>query len=96
MEKTYPTIEYHEGLYSDFLILHAWNSIVKEGERKYFDFTGYFLEKSRKIERFGDMKWLFETIMEYQSEHLELTKVDYSFDFKLVDQNNYIDELNRK
>ena len=54
MEKAYPTIEYHEGLYSDYLILHAWNSIVKEGERKYFDFTGYFLEKSRKIERFGD------------------------------------------
>lgn len=50
----------------------------------------------KEIQGFGDMKWLFETIMEYQSEHLELTKVDYSFDFKLVDQNNYIEELNRK
>ena len=49
----------------------------------------------KEIQVFGDMKWLFETIMEYQSEHLRLTKVDYSFDFKLVDQNNYIGELNR-
>ena len=53
-------------------------------------------DTKKEIQGFGDMKWLFETIMEYQSEHLELTKVDYSFDFKLVDQNNYIDELNRK
>lgn len=54
MQKKYPTIEYHEGLYSDYLILHAWNSIIKDGKRLYFDFTGYFLEKSRKIERYCD------------------------------------------
>lgn len=54
LKKKYPTIEYHEGIYSDGLILHAWNSIVKDGKRFYFDFTGYFLEKSRKIERWGD------------------------------------------
>ena len=54
LKKKYPTVEYHEGIYSDFLILHAWNSIVKDGIRHYFDFTGYFLEKSQKIERWGD------------------------------------------
>jgi len=39
------------------------------------------------------MKWLFETIMEYQIEKLYLPKVDYCFDFKLVNQNDYKDEL---
>ena len=47
----------------------------------------------KEIQEFGDMEWLFETIMEYQSEHLGLPKVDYSFNFKLVDQNNYIGEF---
>ena len=49
----------------------------------------------KEIQRFGDMKWLFETIMEYQSEHLRLTKVNYSFNFKLVNQKDYLNELKR-
>ena len=50
-------------------------------------------ETIEEIKRFGDMKWLFETIMEYQIEKLYLPKVDYCFDFKLVNQNDYKDEL---
>lgn len=52
-------------------------------------------ETKKEIQGFGDMKWLFETIMEFQREHLGLHKVKYSFDFKLVDQYDYISELNR-
>lgn len=52
-------------------------------------------ETIEEINWFDDMKWLFEIIMEYQREHLGLQKVEYSFEFKLVDQNSYINELNK-
>ena len=42
-----------------------------------------------EIQRFGDMKWLFDTIMEYQIKHLDLPRVEFSFDFECVDQNRY-------
>ena len=51
MKAKYPSIEYHEGVYEIGLYVHAWNSIVKEGVKYYFDFTGYFLEKKFRIPR---------------------------------------------
>lgn len=51
MAKEYPSIEYHEGIFSKYLIFHAWNSVVKDGKRLYFDFSGFFLEKKRGVER---------------------------------------------
>lgn len=51
MAKDYPSIEYHEGMFSKLLLFHAWNSVVKDGKRLYFDFSGYFLEKKYKVER---------------------------------------------
>jgi len=47
----------------------------------------------KEIEMFGDMKWLFDAIMEYQIENLNRPGVDYYFDFTLVDQNYYHDAL---
>ena len=51
MKAKYPSIEYHEGVYEIGLYAHAWNSIVKDGVKYYFDFTGYFLEKKIGIPR---------------------------------------------
>lgn len=45
-------------------------------------------ETIKEIKRF-DMKCLFETIMEYQIKNLNLPKVEFSFNFELVDQDNY-------
>jgi hypothetical protein len=67
---------------------------TKEIERYKEKIFKQYDETIEEIERFGDMKRLFETIMEYQIENLDRPRVDYSFDFKLVDQNNYIDEFN--
>lgn len=66
---------------------------TKEIERYKEKIFKQYDDTIKEIQRFGDMKWLFKTIMEYQSEHLGLQKVEYSFDFKLVDQKGYIDEL---
>lgn len=49
-----------------------------------------------EIEKFGDMKWLFECIMNYQISRLRPSKVCYTFDFKLMDQEeykNYLSEI---
>ena len=42
-----------------------------------------------EIDSFGDFKWLFEAVMDYQSEHLGLTKPKLSFDFSQLDQRTY-------
>ncbi len=78
-----------------YLIFNPHTETLFTGEIERFkdEIFKLYDDTIKEIQRFGDMKWLFETIMEYQSEHLRLTKVDYSFDFKLVDQNNYIAEL---
>lgn len=49
MARIYPSIEYHEGIITKGLFVHAWNSIVKNGRRYYFDFTGYFLAQKYKV-----------------------------------------------
>lgn len=51
MKEKYPSIEYHEGIYEIGLYAHAWNSIVKDGQKYYFDFTGYFVEKKTGLPR---------------------------------------------
>lgn len=70
-------------------------SFTGEIERFKPKITKLYDDTIKEIQEFGDMEWLFKTIMEYQSEHLILPKVNYSFNFKLVDQNHYIEELNR-
>lgn len=50
MARKYPSIEYHEGIITQGLFVHAWNSIVKNGRRYYFDFTRYFLAHKYKVE----------------------------------------------
>ena len=66
---------------------------TKEIERYKERIFKQYDETIGEITRFGDMKRLFETIMEYQTENLGRPIVDYSFDFKLVDQKGYINEL---
>lgn len=51
-------------------------------------------ETIAEIERMGDMHWLFKAVLDYQQTNLNLSidKVP-SFNFKLVDQTSYRDEL---
>lgn len=46
-------------------------------------------ETIAEIAKFGDMKWLFDSIMRYQTNNLKLPIANYSFDFKLADQDEY-------
>ncbi len=46
-------------------------------------------ETIKEINKFGDMEWLFNSIMEYQSKRLNRQIVKYNFDFYLTDQVKY-------
>ena len=46
-------------------------------------------ETLAEISSFGDFKWLFDAVMNYQSEHLGLPKPQYNFEFELHDQVSY-------
>ena len=48
-----------------------------------------YKETIGEIEKLGDMKWLFDAVMEYQRKKLGKNDVDYDFSFSLADQNNY-------
>lgn len=50
MKPKYPTIEYCEGINMGIFV-HAFNSIIIDGVRYYFDFSGYYLEKKHGIPR---------------------------------------------
>lgn len=62
------------------------NGAIKHYEQELKD---QYDETIKEIEKFGDMKWLFECIMNYQISRLRPSKVCYSFDFKLMDQKEY-------
>ncbi len=64
---------------------------TKEIERYKKKIFKQYDETIKEIEKFGDMKWLFDSIMKYQIENLKLPEVDYCFDFKLADQKSYRD-----
>lgn len=59
---------------------------IKKYEKKLKD---QYDEAIEEIEKFGDMKWLFDSIMEYQSKRLNRQIVKYNFDFYLTDQVKY-------
>ena len=48
-----------------------------------------YTETLAEISSFGDFKWLFESVMNYQSEHLGFLKPQYNFEFELQDQVSY-------
>ena len=48
-----------------------------------------YKETLEEINIFGDFKWLFDAVMEYQSEHLGIPKPQYVFEFALHDQKSY-------
>jgi hypothetical protein len=48
-----------------------------------------YKETLAEISSFGDFKWLFDAVMNYQSEHLGLPKPQYNFEFELHDQVSY-------
>ena len=48
-----------------------------------------YKETMEEISIFGDFKWLYDTVMNYQSEHLGLPKPQYNFEFELHDQVSY-------
>lgn len=69
------------------------NDAIKNYENK---LKVQYDETIKEIEKFGDMKWLFECIMNYQISRLRPSKVCYTFDFKLMDQEeykNYLSEI---
>ena len=48
----------------------------------------------KEIERFGNMYWLFKAVLEFQKQNLGLSlETEPTFEFKIVDQNSYRDEL---
>lgn len=59
---------------------------IKKYEKKLKD---QYDETIKEIKRFGDMKWLFDSIMEYQSKRMNRQMVNYNFDFYLTDQVKY-------
>ena len=42
-----------------------------------------------EIEKLGDMKWLFEAVMGFQSENIGMDPVKCDFSFRLTDQGDY-------
>lgn len=48
-----------------------------------------YKETIAEIAKFDGMKWLFDSIMRYQSENLQLPVANYTFVFKLMDQDEY-------
>ena len=48
-----------------------------------------YKETLEEINIFGDFKWLFDAVMDYQSEHLGIPKPQYVFEFALHDQKSY-------
>lgn len=67
---------------------------IKKYEKK---LKNQYVEAIKEIEKFGDMKWLFDSIMEFQineNKKLKLTNENlklpnYSFRFELMDQEKY-------
>jgi hypothetical protein len=45
-----------------------------------------YKETLEEINIFGDFKWLFDAVMDYQSEHLGIPKAQYNFEFILHNQ----------
>lgn len=48
-----------------------------------------YKETLEEINIFGDFKWLFDAVMDYQSKHLGIPKPQYNFEFELHDQVSY-------
>ena len=49
-----------------------------------------YIETLEEINIFGDFKWLFDAVMDYQSEHLGIPKPQYNFEFILHNQRTYL------
>ena len=52
-----------------------------------------YKETLEEISIFGDFKWLFEAVLNYQSEHLSILKPPYYFEFHLHDQCTYLVQI---
>ena len=51
-----------------------------------------YKETLEEINIFGDFKWLFDAVMDYQSKHLGIPKAQCVFEFALHDQKSYVFE----
>ena len=49
-----------------------------------------YKETLEEISIFGDFKWLFDAVMNYQAKHLGLSKPQFNFEFALLDQRSYV------
>lgn len=49
-----------------------------------------YKETLEEINIFGDFKWLFDAVMDYQSKHLGIPKPQFNFEFALLDQRSYV------
>lgn len=74
-----------------YLIFNPNNNTLFSAETKRYEEKIYkaYEETIKEINLFGDMSKLFDSIMKYQISNLNLSPIEYSFDFKVVDQNNY-------
>lgn len=46
-----------------------------------------------EIKLFGDMKWLFDAVMQYQVKHLKSPEMKYTFNFELASQEDYLKKI---
>jgi hypothetical protein len=53
-----------------------------------YDEVVMFINKNMDV-----IKSIFQAVLQYQIETYKLTNISIDFDFKLVDQNGYINEL---
>ena len=49
-----------------------------------------YKETLEEISIFGDFRWLFDAVMNYQAKHLGLSKPQFNFEFALLDQRSYV------
>ena len=68
---------------------------VKDNIEKYGEkILSIYQQTIKEIERFGNMYWLFKAVLEFQKQNLGLSlETEPTFEFKIVDQNSYRDEL---
>ena len=68
---------------------------VKDNIEKYGEkILSIYQQTLDEIKWFDDMRWLFEAVLEFQKQNLGLSlETEPTFEFKIVDQNSYRDEL---
>lgn len=74
-------------------LLYNPNEVEDKIDEKYRVMKRYREVVSFIESKYDAFKAIFDAVLQYQTETHKLEKTDIDFDFKLVDQNNYLNEL---